>query len=147
RGRDVLPFGVRERLPMQRRRRGDAEHEHTQPRSHETTKKKPYEIFFVCSCLGGCILHRAVHRSCPPLGLFIAAGGVTRHNGQPMTLSFFVRWRCSRRLAISAWNCSSLSATRMPRSMNMFATERLPEPCQLRGSGTFLLVGELSMKP
>ena len=29
----------------------------------------------------------------------------------------------------------------------MFATERLPEPCQLRGSGTFLFDGELSMKP
>src|SRR4029079_11685154 len=83
------------------------------------------------------------HR-CPP-GAVIFGAGVTRHSGQPMTLSFFVRWRCSRRFAISSWNCSSVSATRMPRSMNMFATERLPEPCQLRGSGTLRLVGELSM--
>ena len=33
----------------------------------------------------------------------------------------------------------------LPRSMNMFATERLPEPCQFLGSGTFLFDGELSM--
>ena len=28
-----------------------------------------------------------------------------------------------------------------------FATDRFPEPCQLRGSGTFLFDGELSMYP
>src|SRR5205814_5105415 len=88
---------------------------------------------------------RQLQRSCPPV--FAGAGGVTLHSGQPMTLSFFVMCSASRRLAISSWNCSSLSATRIPRSMNMFATERLPDPCQLRGSGTFLFDGELSMNP
>jgi hypothetical protein len=29
--------------------------------------------------------------------------------------------------------------------MNMFDTERLPEPCQFRGSGTFGFVSELFM--
>ena len=29
----------------------------------------------------------------------------------------------------------------------MFAIDRLPEPCQFRGSGMFLFDGELSMNP
>ena len=29
----------------------------------------------------------------------------------------------------------------------MLATERLPDPCQLRGSGMFLFAGELSIYP
>ena len=37
--------------------------------------------------------------------------------------------------------------TPIPRSMNMFAIDRFPEPCQFRGSGMFLFDGELSMKP
>src|SRR5678815_477895 len=71
--------------------------------------------------------------------------GNTVQSGQPMTLSFFVRCSLSRRCAISAWNCSSVSDTRCPRSMNMFATDRFPDPCQFLGSGTFLLPGELFM--
>ena len=62
-----------------------------------------------------------------------------------MTTLLRVSFSFSRRSAISAWNCSSVSDTRLPRSMNMLATDRLPEPCQLRGSGTFLFAGELSM--
>ena len=80
----------------------------------------------------------------------IAAAGAARsgrmvHSGQPITMLLRVSFSFSRRAAISAWNCSSVRDTRLPRSMNMFATERLPEPCQLRGSGTFLFDSELSM--
>src|SRR5262249_36202124 len=88
---------------------------------------------------------RLLHSGLPVNALSSGLVGMMLHSGQPMTLSFFVTCRWSRRFAISSWNCSSVNATRMPRSMNMFATERLPEPCQLRGSGTFLFDGELSM--
>src|SRR5262245_1345060 len=84
---------------------------------------------------------------CCAVLVFAGGGGAIAHNGQPMTTSFFVRCSFSRRFAISVRNCSSLSATRLPRSMNMLATERLPDPCQLRGSGMFLFDGELSMNP
>src|SRR5262249_48695110 len=117
--RDVLTLGVRERL--RRRIRGEGNQRDRDP-------------FFHCCGL--------------PVSAFSSGfGGVRVHSGQPIPLSFLVRCSFSRRFFISSWNCSSVNATRMPRSMNMFATERLPEPCQLRGSGTFLLVGELSMKP
>src|SRR5690606_37443465 len=68
-----------------------------------------------------------------------------RHSGQPIWWSFGPRFNCSLRSAISCRNCSSDSSTRMPRSMNMLVTERLPEPCQLRGSGTLGLVLVLFM--
>ena len=76
-----------------------------------------------------------------------AAGGWgnTLHSGHPITTVLRVSFNFSRRAAISAWNCSSVRNTRLPRSMNMLATERLPDPCQLRGSGTFLFDGELSI--
>ena len=56
-----------------------------------------------------------------------------------------IRKGATRWTSSIAWNCSSVSDTRCPRSMNMFATERLPEPCQLRGSGTCRFDGELFM--
>ena len=67
------------------------------------------------------------------------------HSGQPIITALRDSFSFSRRAFISAMNCSSVSDTRLPRSMNMFATDRLPDPCQLRGSGTFLFFGELSM--
>jgi len=42
------------------------------------------------------------HYRWPPDAFAGAATGVTRHSGQPMTTSFFVRWSVSRRLAISS---------------------------------------------
>src|SRR5687768_1776298 len=81
----------------------------------------------------------------PVFAAGLAAGVGTVHSGQPITTSFLVSLSFARRSAISASNCSSVSATRIPRSMNMFATERFPEPCQLRGSGMFLFADVLSM--
>ncbi|MND09588.1 hypothetical protein D3C83_330430 [compost metagenome] len=48
------------------------------------------------------------------------------------------------RSAISFWNCSSVNDTRLPRSMNMLVIDRLPDPDQFLGSGTFLLAVVLS---
>ena len=50
------------------------------------------------------------------------------HSGQPITMLLRVSFNFSRRAAISAWNCSSVRNTRLPRSMNMLATDRLPDP-------------------
>src|SRR4029079_15977452 len=47
------------------------------------------------------------------------AGGMMLHSGQPITMLLRVSFSLSRRAAISALNCSSVSATRLPRSMNM----------------------------
>ena len=66
-------------------------------------------------------------------------------SGHPITWSLGPSARRSRRSAISSTNCSSVSATRMPRSMNMLATERFPEPCQLRVSGTLRFESDVSM--
>ena len=57
--------------------------------------------------------------------------------GHPAMWSFLSTPRAFRRSAISRTNWSSVSSTRFPRSMNMFETERFPEPCQFLGSGMF----------
>src|SRR5687767_8582493 len=75
----------------------------------------------------------------------LAGGGITLHSGQPTITSGRFGPRRSRRFAISAWNSSSVNGMIWPRSMNMFAIDRFPDPCQLRGSGMFLLFGVLSM--
>src|SRR5262245_47661732 len=93
----------------------------------------PLENAYCCCCCCCCVV------------LFAVGGGATVQSGQPITTSLRVRWSFSRRLVISVRNCSSDNATRLPRSMNILATERLPEPCQLRGSGMFLFDGELSI--
>ena len=52
-----------------------------------------------------------------------------------------------RRLAISAWNCSSVRVMAYPSFKNMLETERRPLPAQFLESATFLLAAVVSIQP
>ena len=103
-------------------------------RRHDTEPYRPSILFLPLVHAHGPCGPRLFRHRCGVDDVF--GGSTLKHSGQPTMTS--LPGFCARRFVISSLNWSSVKETRAPRSMNMLATERLPEPANYAESGTFL---------